>query len=155
MAKNQYLVVTGVPSIKKYVFGTDRLKEIRGASALLEELTRNRTIEYLNGCQQLDVETVFVGGGAGQFIISAELEDLNFHLKILEGEFFTATGGSARLNWGAARYEENNYQQALASAGKNARQKIEEKPFKPFSQLHTGFIRECDSCDGMVSTISL
>lgn len=154
MAENKYLVVTGVPSIKKYVFGTDRLKEIRGASALLEQLTRNRTIEYLNDCQQLDVETVFVGGGAGQFIISAEYEDLNYHLRTLEGEFFKATCGGVRFNWGVALYEEKNYQQALASAERNARLKNEETPFKPFSQLHTGFIRECDSCDGMVSAIS-
>lgn len=154
MAEKKYLVVTGVPSIKKYVFGTDRLKEIRGASALLEELTRNRIIEYLGGCKQFDVEAVFVGGGAGQFIISAEYEDLDYYLRTLEGEFFKSTCGGARLNWGAALYEGNNYQQALARAERNARLKVEEAPFKPFSQLHTGFIRECDSCDGMVSAIS-
>jgi hypothetical protein len=51
MVEKKYIVVTGVPSIKKYVFGTDQLKEIRGASALLEDLTRNRIIEYLNKCR--------------------------------------------------------------------------------------------------------
>ena len=86
MVKRKYLVVTGVPSIKKYVFGTDQLKEIRGASALLEDLTRYRIIEYLKKCPQLEIEPVFVGGGAGQFIIDAKEEDLNTHMKTLEDD---------------------------------------------------------------------
>ena len=151
MVKNKYLVVTGVPGIKKYVFGTNQLKEIRGASALLEDLTRNLIIKDLKKCPQLEIETVFVGGGAGQFIIEAKEEDLNMHLKTLEGEFLKVTRGGARLRWGKALFEGNNYRQALIHAEMNAMQKIEEAPFYPFTRLHTGFIRECDSCDGMVS----
>jgi hypothetical protein len=154
MVKKKYLVVTGVPSIKRYVFGTDQLKEIRGASALLEDLTRNRIIEYLNKCPQLEIETVFVGGGAGQFIIDAKEEDLNMHLKTLEGEFLKVTRGGARLSWGKALFEDNNYRQTLIHAEMNAMQKTEEAPLHPFARLHTGFIRECDSCDGMVSAQS-
>lgn len=147
-------MVTGVPSIKKYVFGTDQLKEIRGASALLEDLTRNRIIEDLNSCPQLEIDPVFVGGGAGQFIIDAKEEDLNTHLKTLEGKFLKATCGGARLSWGKALFEGNNYRQTLIRAEMNAMQKTEEAPFHPFARLHTGFIRECDSCDGMVSAQS-
>jgi len=154
MVKRKYLVVTGVPSIKKYVFGTDQLKEIRGASALLEDLTRNRIIEYLKKCPQLEIETVFVGGGAGQFIVDAKKEDLNTYLKTIEGNFLKATRGGARLSWGKALFEGNNYRKALIHAEMNAMQKIEEAPFYPFDRLHTGFIRECDSCDGMVSVQS-
>jgi DNA-directed RNA polymerase subunit M/transcription elongation factor TFIIS len=154
MVKKKYLVVTGVPSIKKYVFGTDQLKEIRGASALLEDLTRNRIIEYLKSYPQLEIEPVFVGGGAGQFIIYAKEEDLNTHLKTLEGEFLKATHGGVRLSWGKALFEGNNYRQTLIRAEMNAMQKTEEAPFHPFARLHTGFIRECDSCDGMVSAQS-
>ncbi len=35
---HQHLVVLDVPGIKKYVFGTNRLVEIRGGSALIEQL---------------------------------------------------------------------------------------------------------------------
>jgi hypothetical protein len=151
MAKGKYLVVAGVPGIKKYVFGTDRLKEIRGASALLEDLTRNRIADYLHKCTQLETVTVFVGGGAGQFIIHAEEEAINASLKSIEGEFLLKTRGGALLNWGKAEYTGENYHSALKLAGLDAIQKLEENPFSPSSQLHTGFIRECDSCDGLVS----
>lgn len=39
--KKKYIVFMDVPGIKKYVFGTDRLVEIRGARALLTELNEN------------------------------------------------------------------------------------------------------------------
>jgi hypothetical protein len=47
MEEKEYLVVMGIPSIKKYVFDTDRLKEIRGASALLDDLNRNGIEKFL------------------------------------------------------------------------------------------------------------
>ena len=46
----QYLVVTDTPGIKKYVFGTDALAEIRGASALLDRLNRAETTRTLSQC---------------------------------------------------------------------------------------------------------
>ncbi len=44
----QFLVVIDTPGIKQFVFGTDALAEIRGASALLDRLNRRETQERLN-----------------------------------------------------------------------------------------------------------
>jgi predicted metal-binding protein len=142
----------GVPSIKKYVFGTDRLKEIRGASALLDDLNRNVMEKFLKEKIGNSVECIFVGGGAGQFIISAEKTTIEDSLTELASIFSKETAGGLRLTWGKAELGEGKYQQALHVAELDAQRNKEESPFHPISQLHTGYIRECESCSsGMAS----
>ena len=65
------LVLLDTDHIKQYVFATDRLKEIRGASALLDELNR---IDTENLAKEVDpnAETVYANGGAGMFWVSDE-----------------------------------------------------------------------------------
>ena len=41
MACETFVVVIDTPSIKNYVFGTDLLNEVRGASARLDTLNRS------------------------------------------------------------------------------------------------------------------
>lgn len=147
MADTRFIVVVGVPSIKKYVFGTDRLKEIRGASALLNDFNRFKMVEFLKESSEVsNVNCVFTGGGAGQFIMHSDVEKLQNCMKKLEALFNKETKGGARLYWGKSEYSEGNYQEALRLAEMEAKKKDEEIPFIPATQLHTGFIRECDSC---------
>ena len=40
MTSGSFVIVIDIPSIKKYVFGTDPLNEVRGASALLDRLNQ-------------------------------------------------------------------------------------------------------------------
>ncbi|MCP4747954.1 MAG: hypothetical protein GY874_17730 [Desulfobacteraceae bacterium] len=150
MTIKKYLVVLGVPSIKKYVFGTDRLKEIRGASAIIEDFIRNRIAEYFRELPQLQIETVFVGGGSGHYIVHAEDKTVKEVFIELEGEFLKKTCGGARLNWGKAEYTKGNYHLALKLAELDATRKLEENPLHAYSQIHNGFIRECDSCGGLI-----
>jgi len=66
------LVALDTDHIKEYVFGTDRLKEIRGASSLLDYLNRvvmTELAEYYHG------EKVYANGGSGLFLIAAEQAD--------------------------------------------------------------------------------
>ena len=44
----KYIVAFDTDQIKKYVFATDALKEIRGASALLDELNRIKMGEIVH-----------------------------------------------------------------------------------------------------------
>ncbi|HAR33184.1 MAG TPA: hypothetical protein DCR95_03575 [Desulfobacter sp.] len=61
--KKKYIVVMDVPGIKKYVFGTDRLVEIRGASALLTELNENGVPTLLKETlDEAHFDLVFSGG---------------------------------------------------------------------------------------------
>ncbi|WP_435550724.1 Cas10/Cmr2 second palm domain-containing protein [Desulfobacterium sp. N47] len=156
MKEKTYLIVMGIPSIKKYVFGTDRLMEIRGASSLLDNLIRHEIEDFLKKCTDIiEVDTVFTGGGSAQFIIKSDEEKLGKYLRDLEGIFINKTGGGIRLIWGKAEYDGSNYQEAMERAHLESESQREEKPFVPTSQLHTGFIRECNSCSKMAGYITV
>ena len=70
MAYGSFIIVIDIPSIKKYVFGTDSLNEVRGASARLDRLNRvemrQHLYEYL-GKEQ--VEQIYANGGSAQFLV--------------------------------------------------------------------------------------
>ena len=70
MNNESFVIVIDTPSIKKYVFGTDPLNEIRGASARLDWLNRFEMERCLKeypgmGC----VEKIYANGGSAQFLV--------------------------------------------------------------------------------------
>lgn len=149
-----YIIVLDVPGIKEYVFGTDRLVEIRGASALLANLNCEETEDHLR--KSLDgkpVKKVFSNGGAGQFIIQADKEDIINALQALRGHFYRQTGGAIRLIFGISEYEDN-YQSSLDRAFLSLKQEKEEAALFAPQNSHMGYIRECDSCSGMAAHVS-
>jgi hypothetical protein len=152
--KKSFLVVMGVPSIKKYVFGTDRLVEIRGASALLDDLNTEATDLFLRGqLGENDVNCVFAGGGSAQFIVVAAEKDLDKCLHALRGYYHKKSKGELQLVCGKAELLNGNYRTALDKALLESGTERQENPFIPCSSIHTGFIRECDSCSEMASRI--
>jgi hypothetical protein len=68
---HSYLVVFDTDRIKEYVFATNRLREIRGASALLNELNRKERIEEILApiCQ---TEVVYAAGGSATVLVPDE-----------------------------------------------------------------------------------
>lgn len=148
----KHLIILDFPGIKKFVFGTDRLVEIRGASALLDELNRDIIPELLkkrfgqNRCR-----CVFASGGACQFIIDDGFENIHEAIAELQGEVFEQTGGALRMVAGIAPFAEDNYARSLKHAFLDLKKVKTEDPFEPTSPIHTGFIRECDSCSDMAT----
>jgi hypothetical protein len=67
----QSLLAFDTDQIKGYVFGTRRLKEIRGASALLDQLNREAMVEAVTAVDP-DAECVYANGGAGLFVVDTE-----------------------------------------------------------------------------------
>ena len=65
------------PGIKKFLFSSDRAKEIRGASAILahlnEEIYKNEEENLINQLKKTfspqDIEMIYSGGGGGLFVI--------------------------------------------------------------------------------------
>ncbi|MDM8538277.1 hypothetical protein QUF70_16100 [Desulfobacterales bacterium HSG17] len=144
-----------VPGIKKYVFGTDRLVEIRGASALLAQLNEKDTPVFFEKKLGKDnFECVFSGGGAGQFIITADDNSLAACMNELHAEYIKKSKGGLSFIYGAAEYNESDYAACLDRAFIELKRKKDEEPVIPCSLLHTGFIRECDSCSDMGSQYS-
>ncbi len=65
------IVAFDTDQIKQYVFATDALKEIRGASALLDELNRidmDKIIYDLDNDRKL----IYANGGSGMFVVDSE-----------------------------------------------------------------------------------
>jgi len=60
MPHSRWLVLMDIDHIQEYIFSTNRLKEIRGASLLLEKLNRDDCHRLLS---QYDGRRVFIGGG--------------------------------------------------------------------------------------------
>jgi len=65
------LVALDTDHIKQYVFGTDRLKEIRGASSILDRLNRQVMVE-LAEANDIRAIPVYANGGSGQFLVDTE-----------------------------------------------------------------------------------
>lgn len=149
------LVVMDFPGIKEYVFGTQRLVEIRGASALLDYLNRKLIPENMKkhfGPSRC--ETIFAGGGAAQFIVEADSGEIKEQFLKIQGEVYKRSGGGVRLTAGIADIYNKNYSDGLEQAVFDLKRDGQRNPLLPCSTLHTGLIRECDSCSGMAATIS-
>lgn len=63
----QYLVVLDISSIHEYIFGTNKLREIKGASILLDRLNRELTLQEINtgkyGKEDSDWKRITTAGG--------------------------------------------------------------------------------------------
>ena len=69
------LVALDTDHIKQYVFATDKLKEIRGASSILDRLNRREMDRIVHEADP-GAQTVYANGGSGQFLIDAEKVEL-------------------------------------------------------------------------------
>jgi len=67
----QSLVALDTDHIKQYVFATDKLREIRGASSLLDHLNR-RVMDQVAGERPFRAEKVYTNGGSGLFLITGD-----------------------------------------------------------------------------------
>lgn len=156
MSANRFVVVFDFPGIKEYVFGTDRLVEIRGASALLDRLNREDIPSIIAKRlvpPQYSQHCVFAGGGAAQFILDAPEGTLCDLIRELQGHVHRESGGYLRLVAGSARLE-GSYASALQQAFFELDRQKRQQMFGPEPVIHCGLIRECDSCSSMASEIS-
>ena len=71
------LVALDTNHIKGYVFGTDKLKEIRGASSLLDYLNRKRMVDLAHSLDSSfkKEQIIYANGGSGLFVVDADKAD--------------------------------------------------------------------------------
>lgn len=141
MAK--FLVLVDTPSIHKFVFGTDKLAEIAGASGLLDYLNRTQTPEIL---KPLSPTTIYCNGGKGLFVTDASEEEIKIALQNLQNLYLKETKGGAHVVCSYVPYTEpSGYQEALYLA----HQVLEENRAHratTFVSPHSAFMKECESC---------
>jgi len=63
------LILMDTDRIKDYVFGTNKLKDIRGASAILDELNRITMPDIVKQITNGNYKEIFSNGGVGEFIV--------------------------------------------------------------------------------------
>lgn len=65
------LVALDTDHIKEYVFGTDKLKEIRGASSILDYLNRYE-MKRIGETDAIQARCIYANGGSGLFVVDEE-----------------------------------------------------------------------------------
>ncbi len=90
------LVAFDTNHIKRYVFATDRLREIRGASSLLDHLNR-RVMRKIAEKPEFKADTVYTNGGSGLFLVDASVAR-TFALNIQQ-EYRSLTKGGASITF--------------------------------------------------------
>ena len=119
MKRTDFLVQIDVPSIKSYVFGTEPLNEVRGASARLDRLNRNEMAQVLGehiGTGEL--ETVYANGGSAQFIVRrCDADTVEAACRRMVRSIREQTGGEVRPAYGIAPLPDDGaYRDAVSQA---------------------------------------
>lgn len=150
----RFLVVTDTPAIKQFVFGTDALAEVRGASSLLDRLNRHQTTRLLREGLPSGAlcDPVFTNGGTGQFIIEAPNRDsVENALSGLARFYGEETSNDVRIVWGLANYPEARHYKEAASEAHVQLRTFRETAFRlPCSPLMP-FLVECSSASHLPS----
>jgi hypothetical protein len=93
------LVAFDTDHIKNYVFGTDKLKEISGASSLLDRLNRQVMVKIARSDKyKIEKECIiYTNGGSGLFVVDSEkVEDFG---KEVQKAYRELTGGGASITY--------------------------------------------------------
>ena len=142
------LVAFDTDHIKQYVFGTDKLKEIRGASSLLDYLNRIVMVELAENC---DAKTIYAHGGSGLFLI--DTSNVSAFKEQVQRAYLEYTGGGASVTAvdiplpGLQDITEINTpipDDLAFLQWRLQEEKARSSPF--FAQLSHPFMRLCDAC---------
>jgi cellobiose-specific phosphotransferase system component IIA len=167
MNEPNIMVLIDTDKIKEYVFATNRLSEIRGASAILDSLNLKSTYELLNKISQkgnsnlnqkgeweinektikennLDWEIIFLGGGSGKIFFTDEKYAKQFCHNIQE-EYWNKTDNSASITTAIVTKRNSECFQQWVSRGERLLRK--QKDSKPIhiQPLTSQYFKSCQS----------
>ncbi len=140
----KFLVSFDTDRIKDYVFATGKLKEIRGASAILDELNRKYMIDKSREC---GAETVYANGGSGMFTVPETSAEAFIQAIEKEYRLRTRTGSitSAVTQLPPGFTNQDAIQTHLQTLMYRLRMKKDENAAHQNLLTHP-FLRTCDSC---------
>lgn len=146
--QNCYLVSFDTDRIKEYVFATDKLREVRGASLLLTELNKSSTMKntILSICP--DYEEVFFAGGSGAVLVPSQEKTKEIIVAVEElyrNETFTAsiTGACIPL-FPATRTKDFGHRMEVA--GLKLREAKDEKARRTLATIEP-YTQPCAACE--------
>lgn len=146
MAKS--LVACDTNHIKQYVFGTDKLREIRGASSLLDYFNREGMRTFAEAYQ---ADQVYTNGGSGIFLIDSDKAET--FGKAVQQMYYEGTGGGASITYAIQQLpshittieDAKDIRPYLDALGWRLREQKLTSPKTMTSATHP-FMRPCDSC---------
>lgn len=92
----QTLIALDTDHIKQYVFATDRLKDIRGASSRLDHLNRRTMLDLAN---KFGTKEVYANGGSGMFLIEGDHDKAERLGQQIQREYIEQTKGGATISF--------------------------------------------------------
>ena len=143
----KYVVALDTDRIKQYVFATDKLKEIRGASALFDELNRIKMEKIVKTIDQ-EAEKIYANGGSGIFVANSERNAEEF-IKKVEREYHeqtitgSITGVAEALPDGWTM--ESNVNEQIQRLSYKLRLAKGENPHSKTYISHS-LLKDCESC---------
>src|SRR6266568_7362 len=99
------LVALDTDHIKQYVFATDRLKEIRGASSILDNL--NRRVMTSIAKKEFQAQEVYANGGSGLFLIDGDKTVAEKFGQRVQQEYRKETEGGASITFAVQEIPES------------------------------------------------
>lgn len=143
----RYLVVHDADTIQQYVFATSRLREIRGASALIDQINRKTTRELVARCEG---ELIFYGGG-GAAADFADQETAQTFCRALSAYYLehtitaSSTGVIVPYDENAPDEDNRSFPSALKQAQSQLRQEKADRARA--TQMLTGpYLKRCQAC---------
>ena len=117
MANETFVIQVDTPSVKQYVFGTDPLNEIRGASARLDWLNRHEMARVL-GEHIEKIEKIYANGGSAQFVArECSAGAVRIACRKMVRYIRELTGGEVRVAYGIAPFQGgSSYREAVRMA---------------------------------------
>lgn len=138
------LVSFDTDRIKEYIFATGRLREIRGASAILDELNR---LNMVDKSLEFQAEKIYANGGSGMFTVPDALAET--FIQAVEKEYRlrtrTCSITSAATELPPGFTDQDAIQHHLQTLMYRLRLKKDENSFHQPLLTHP-FLRTCDSC---------
>lgn len=101
----RFLVALDTDHIKQYVFATDKLTEIRGASSILDKL--NRRVMPKIAEEEFHARTVYANGGSGLFLIEGDKEVAEEFGQRMQREYSKATKDGASITFALEQIPDN------------------------------------------------
>jgi hypothetical protein len=103
----QILVALDTNHIKQYVFATDRLKDIRGASSILDQLNRRVMEDEANHLFHDKATTVYTNGGSGLFLIEGDEQAAEAFGRSVQKKYSQKTKGGASISFAVQKLPDN------------------------------------------------
>jgi curved DNA-binding protein CbpA len=146
---SQSLILLDTDKVKNYVFATGRLKEIRGASELLEDLNRRQTEEQLKQVISPNFDLIYNAGGSAMAIVpSSKAEEAIRAIQKLYRQQTTSASISAAILPLPDDHEQrfgDRFGELAYLVGQKLRQVKDEATPLPRLPLAPWF-RDCTSC---------